>query len=218
MKNLLITVSSLLVLSSCQNQEPLTSEEILAQSIAYHDPGSKWSNLNTKFEIESQSVFNDNNKDTIELRFDILKDKFGYNNYRTNEVVSFEGANCYAHSMKGLCESKGWTKNFYTYIWGLPMKLKDEGTVLSSIVVDTLFFEKPCYALSVKYEAESWLYFINKESSKLEGFQFIFNNDNEKGEYVRNIGNSDMSGVDVPMKRIWYDLKGKELGTDVVVP
>lgn len=219
-KQLIIIVGSLLLLVSCQGSKQLTSEEILEKSITFHDADNLWSGLNTILKIESQSVFNEYNRDTIQLGFDILNDEFRYENYRTNEAISFKKGVCRSimSPRKELCESKGWTKNFYTYIWGLPMKLKDKGTKLNTVVVDTVFFETPCHALNVKYEAEDWLYFINKESFKLEGFQFVFNNDASKGEYVRNIGSTDLSGMNVPTQRIWYDLKGKELGTDIVLP
>ena len=97
------------------------------------------------------------------------------------------------------------------------MKLKDEGTMIDTLYRDTLFFNLPCHVLKVKYEAESWQYYINKESYKLEGFRFEFNNGSGKGEIIRNIGEYDWKGIRIPQKRVWYTLQDSLLGTDIVV-
>lgn len=218
MKNLLIAVGSILCFFSCVEKKELTSVQILEKTIDYHDPKGEWNQANVELSLLSQSVFSEQNKELIHLGIDVPNDSFSYSNTFRNEQVSYAGVECVSESKQGLCAEKQWTKNFYTYIWGLPMKLKDKGTELNSNVIDTVFFEIPCYALNVKYEAENWLYFVNKKSFQLEGFQFIFNKDATKGEVVRNLGTTKLSTINIPSERIWYDLKGKELGTDIVQP
>jgi hypothetical protein len=55
-------------------------------------------------------------------------------------------------------------QNYYTYLYGLPMKLKDPGTI-SSVVNRKNFLGKEYLVLKVKYEesigTDSWYFILN---------------------------------------------------------
>jgi hypothetical protein len=66
-------------------------------------------------------------------------------------------------------------QNYYTYLYGLPMKLKDPGTIISSVVNRKDFLGKE-YLLKVKYEesigTDSWYFYFEPKTYAFKIYQF----------------------------------------------
>ena len=208
-----IYILCLLSIFSCSTA-PKTAEDILNRSIKAHDPEGKWHGFKQAITIKSQSVFSDNQPENLILTLDIAHDYLCYQNDRRKVACCFQNDKTMDMLKNQDCGSYSWTKDFYTYTLGLPMKLQDHNTNLQATFTDTLFNNKECFTLYVNYEKENWEYYINKSNYYLEGFKFVQNNDNTKGEIVVNNGTTTINGVNFSSTKTWYALDGKLIGTD----
>ena len=68
-------------------------------------------------------------------------------------------------------------RNYYTYLYGLPMKLKDPGTIINPTVTTKNFKGKEYLVLTVDYEEpvgkDRWYFYFNPKSYALEVYQFF---------------------------------------------
>jgi hypothetical protein len=113
-------------------------------------------------------------------------------------------------------------KNYYTYLYGLPMKLKDPGTLIDPKVERRSFKGKEYLVLKVKYEEgvgkDIWYFYFDPKSYALKVYQFYHDETKNDGEYILLSGIESAIGIKMPKTRAWYLNKdNKYLGTDVLV-
>jgi len=113
-------------------------------------------------------------------------------------------------------------RNYYVYLWGLPMKLKDPGTIIHSEVQDTSFLEQPVYGVKVTYEEsvgnDIWYFYFDKKNYALSGYRFYHHEADNDGEYISLQGEVEKDGFRLPQIRKWYTHKeGKYLGADILM-
>ena len=209
-----IGYSLLLVLVSCQS-EMLTSGEIAKRCQEHHDPEGDWYNKKFDLVLESKSVFSDNNTEIIELSIDNRTNSFEYNNLCRGVHLEYGPDTCIARNDSSICDDYRWTYNFYPYIWGMASKFFDPGVKVKEAFEEDVVNEVPVYVIHIDYEKENYDFYINRDSYYLEGFRFV-KNDGSGGEVVYNEGSKNVNGILMPVKRTWYDLDMKLLGTDVL--
>jgi hypothetical protein len=112
-------------------------------------------------------------------------------------------------------------QNYYTYLYGLPMKLKDAGTIIHEKVALKKFKEKNYLVLKVSYEKEvgedTWYFYFDPFTYAMEVYQFYHEEEKNDGEFILLSGLETVNGVKMPKKRAWYYNKGeKYLGTDIL--
>jgi hypothetical protein len=112
-------------------------------------------------------------------------------------------------------------KNYYTYLYGLPMKLKDSGTIIDQQTSRKTFKGKEYLVLKASYEKEVgediWYFYFDPESYAMEVYQFFHDESKNDGEYILLTGEEEVSGIKMPKTRAWYYNKDeKYLGTDVL--
>lgn len=224
----------LLILSTTQvfSQE-LTGKQLLEKTIQYHDPnrnwdtfkGTLWVTMKTpnrpnrdseiKIDLPNQyfSVKATSGKNTTEyiVDKDSITIAFNGNDKLTDEVLkknrlSKERANLY--------------KNYYTYLYGLPMKLKDSGTIISETTMKKSFKGKEYLVLKVTYKKEvgkdTWYFYFNPKTYAMEVYQF-FKDKPDSGEYILLTGEETINGIKIPKNRAWYFNKDNGyLGTDIL--
>ncbi len=204
-----------LLLFGCENA-PKTAESILEKSINHHDPNGQWNSFKGQLHIESNSVYSGWKTENLEVEMDIPSNTFTYFNNQRNVEVSFEGDSCLA--TEEICDGYSWTKNFYTYIWGLPMKLHDEGTPLEEEFEVGIFNQRPCYILKANYPDDNWLYYIDKTTHALIGFQFTKGKNTERVYLSKE---KHVEGMLLPSVRKWMEVhedgSEKKLGDDLLV-
>jgi hypothetical protein len=118
------------------------------------------------------------------------------------------------------CERANLYKNYYTYLYGLPMKLKDEGTVIHQKVERKTFKGKEYLVLKATYTAaigkDTWYFYFNPKTYAMEVYQF-FKEAKDSGEYILLGGLETINGIKMPKVRAWYYNKDdKYLGTDIL--
>lgn len=144
--------------------QQLTGLQLLDKSIKYHDPKGNWESLSTQWTFtesrpdgsdsqtlividNANSVFKIKSKrDGLDIAQKVEKDNCTYG------VNGMQPDTAQVRKYRLNCERTQRIRNYYTYLWGLPMKLKDPGTIIHDEVKETTFEGKKCYALKVTYK------------------------------------------------------------------
>ncbi|WP_435313519.1 DUF6503 family protein [Cellulophaga fucicola] len=112
-------------------------------------------------------------------------------------------------------------RNYYTYLYGLPMKLKDNGTIVDPKLYSKKINRKWYKVIKVTYDKEvgkdTWYFYFNPKSLDMEMYQFFHDESKNDGEYILLSNIEIIDGVRMPAVRAWYTNKeDKLLGTDVL--
>jgi len=212
--NLLLPIALLMLSSQCKKSD-LSAADILEKSIAYHDPLTKWSSLKTQMNFEEIHM-----KDSIEVTRETqiwIDNTRGYFkiNRGGDEIHGMAMDSCFIEKGNIDCDRAKRLRNYYVYLWGLPMKLKDAGTLVKNEYNETVWEGEPAYQLQVDYEEDNWSYYFSKENFKLIGYSFIKNDGS--GENILLSEEVQVAEMRLPQKRSWYTLDtNKFLGTDIL--
>ncbi len=210
----------------------LSGSELLDKAIEYHDPSDEWPTLAYRFHVEGSRP--DGSVDTTEFFIDNRKSEFKLVQTRKGIEKSYQvnGETCLlklngsadisketAKANNLTCDRAKRIRNYYTYLWGLPMKLKDPGTLIDSEVVEEQFQGVDCYKMKVTYEKsvgkDIWYFYFKKENYALHGYKFYHDESKNDGEYITLEGEEQISKMKLPKLRKWYYNKDqKYLGTD----
>jgi hypothetical protein len=223
----------LLILGNSVLAQHITSEQLLEKTIAYHDPLTTWPTFRGTLFITTSNP--NNSKRTSEVTLDFPAEYFKL-------IVSQDSIAFQEEWNKGICsltvngntiskedtdktrpncESTVMMKNYYTYLFGLPMKLRDKGVILDRAVHKKTFLGKEYLVLKVTYEEsvgeETWYFYFDPISYALEVYQFYQEESKNDGEYVLLDGLVTVNGMKIPKKRSWFNNKDKKLlGTDLL--
>ena len=203
-----LTLPGLLLFMSClsRSAESISAETIINNSIRFHDPENNWNSFQGKFLFDSRFHFADSNQESIVVTVDVEKNYLKYHNLFRKVDLDFFSDTCILNSSNGSCDGYRWTKNFYTFIWGLPMKLKDPGiSPISKYTVDT-FNHKTCYNVAVHYEAENFQFYFDTTNYQMMGFSFSKNDKSSKGEIIYLDRLIQFQGIKFPKKKTYWVL------------
>ncbi|GGI56016.1 DUF6503 family protein [Winogradskyella haliclonae] len=227
-----------IVISMPIQSQNLTGQQLLEKAINYHDPSGNWStfnghlkvtmttpnqsarvsaiNINLPAEFFSVTAVRNNTSQTYTV--DKTDCALFYNETQLDEAAAKE--------KKMTCERANMYKNYYTYLYGLPMKLEDKGTNIDSKVERKTFKGKEYLVLKATYDAaigsDVWYFYFNPETYAMEVYQFYKTDENGKvkpdsGEYILLTEEDIVNGIKMPKVRAWYYNKDdKYLGTDTL--
>jgi len=217
----------------------ITTTQLLDNAIEYHNPNGDWHSFNNEFTVvmttpnspkrTSKITINlpaeyfsvKATKDTVATTYTVNKGKcqMQYNGKAIDSITAKE--------KKMSCDRATLYKNYYTYLYGLPMKLKDPGTNLSDKVEKKTFKGKEYLVLKVTYDeavgSDIWYFYFNPKTYAMEVYQFFKTDKNGKekpdtGEYILLSEEAVVNGIKMPKVRAWYYNKDdKYLGTDTLV-
>lgn len=227
-------VFSLLVMLFCLGvntfSQELSGKELLDKAITYHDPDGKWpmfsGTLNVTMKTPDQA-----DRESV-IRIDLPKEFFSVTATRNGESTTYtlNRGKCSTSieqpdtsASRTPCETAELYRNYYTYLYGLPMKLKDPGTHISKTVERRNFKGKEYLVLNVTYDeavgSDVWFFYFNPDTYAMEVYQF-FKGDpagegKDTGEYILLTEELNINGLKLPQNRAWYYNKDdKYLGTD----
>lgn len=188
--------------------------DILNKALQYHDPDGLWSKLDATFEfIEKQPDGSERNT-TVKIN---NQTSSYYINRGDQEAYQVEGEQ--VSVLKGSKDAaRGLMfRNYYTYLWGLPMKLQDPGTSLV-LAADTTVQEVPCHVIKVVYEQDTWTYYFDQRTFQMIAYRFIKNDGSGSGENIYLRGEIQVGRMKIPQERSWYTIPDNTfLGTDKLV-
>lgn len=222
----------LLLFSSGAIGQQLTGTQLLDKAIAYHDPQGNWESFignltvtmstpnkpdresHLRIDLPSELFQITMNKDGDQIQQAFIKDSC---QYMINGVESITAADLRKHKIT--CDRTKLWRNYYTYLYGLPMKLKDSGTNIDPVVQEKEFKGKTYKVLKATYDAgvgkDTWYFYFDPETYAMEIYQFFKVEANNDGEYILLTGEEIISGIKMPKTRAWYYNKAdKYLGTD----
>ena len=215
------------------SQKP-TSEQLLEKAIAYHDPNGKWNTFKGGLHITMEIPKKSNRDSNIQI--DLPKEFFSVEAKTDNKIskyiinkdsitIFFNGIK---NPSKDILKAENLSneraklyQNYYTYLYGLPMKLKDSGTIIHDNVVSKNFKGKSYWVLKVSYQKEigkdTWNFYFDKNTYAMEVYQFFHDESKNDGEYILLSGLETINGIKMPKNRAWYMNKDdKYLGTDIL--
>lgn len=211
--------------------QEMTGLQLLEKAIEYHDPNGNWATFSGTFNVTMKTPTKSDRHSMI--RVDLPNEYF--NLFATQDKTSYgyildkEKCQIYYNSSIATedekiannlsCERAKMYQDYYTYLYGLPMKLKDPGTIIHNKVVLKKFKGKDYLVLKVSYEKEvgedTWYFYFDPLTYAMEVYQFYHEEEKNDGEFILLSGLDTVNGVKMPKKRAWYYNKGeKYLGTD----
>lgn len=216
------------------SSQELSGKQLLERAIAFHDPNNNWSVFTGKLEITMQTP---NSSDRIsQIHLDLPRqhfilevekddDRYAYILEKDSCLISFNGmkdiaaADVEKHRLS--CERGRMMKDYYTYLYGLPMKLKDPGTIVDEKVSAKKFKGKEYLVLKVNYEEgvgdDTWYFYFDPSTYAMKVYQFYHDESKNDGEYILLEGIKEVNGIKMPKVREWYYNKNdKYLGTDIL--
>lgn len=230
----LILIFSLFLFSYC-NSPKGPGQQLLDKTITYHDPESNWSSLKTHLFLSSTDTAG---KETLfELEIDNTDGYFSHITHQDGkEIIKGLSGGKEFYLINGKTEISEeerkkyeltpegvkWVHSFYGYLYGLPMKLRDKGAIISDTVSTEAFNRKTYQTLKVTYEPgmgkEVWTFFLDPKTAAMEAYRFMFAPGSDEGEYILLDETLAVEDIKIPKERKWHLVKGnKYLGTDILL-
>ncbi len=215
-----------------KKEAPLSAEDILRGSIAYHDPQSVWETGSFNFDLyESRPG---GSYRVTEIEIDNGNGHFTLNQRRGRDLIhrflspercdtglngSAEISEEDRDRLRLRCEDNSLYSNYYAYLWGLPMKLRDPGTIIDETAHVVDFFGNEYYEIRVTYSEEVgsdiWYFYFDPGSFALSGYRFYHDEAANDGEYILLEDEASVGPLLLPAKRYWYTHQGRRyLGSD----
>ncbi len=210
------------------------AEELLARSIAFHDPERHWGRETAQLswngtgsEGEERSVFD------ISLfpdggRFEMSGRYRGaaieYATAGSTMTVRVDGAEPDAETRERLRLDRDggmFWRDYFGYLAGLPMKLRDAGTIIDPEPTSAQFMGRPVDSIRVTYDPEvggdTWYFYFDPDSAELVGCRFYHDEAANDGEYIVFEGLIEAEEMRIPQKRNWYvNADDRFLGVDLI--
>lgn len=214
--------------------QQLTGEKLLQNAINFHDPNKNWDSFDSRFKVIMETPNSSDRLSVIHLDFlqkqfdlTVTKDDITYR-YKLDKdtcELFLNGSKDFSDSERDkyrlTCKRANMMKDYYTYLYGLPMKLKDPGTNLSSKVEKRPFKGTEYLVLKVTYDEDVgddiWYFYFEPNSFEMKAYQFFHDEAKNDGEFILLEGLEIINGINMPKKRSWYyNTDEKFLGIDIL--
>ena len=212
------------------------AEALIAKSIAYHDPDGRWDTGEIALRIMESRP--NGVARTVEVGMAPGRGRMVVSRETDSEMVTFavvgeeilmravdanEDLDEEALAEHGLdSERVMWLRNYYLFVWGLPMKLRDPGTIVDPEPVADSFDDQEALKVRVTYDPEvggdTWYFYFHPDTARLLGYRFYHDESKNDGEYIHLEGEIENGGLRLPAKRSWFFHSSDEfLGEDEAV-
>ena len=206
---------SLIIISLHGTAQSMTSGQLFQKTINYHDPENQWPLLQQQLFFETDMP--DGTIRNSQVKINNTTGLFEYANAERSFGIKMDS--CYQISGEAqACERIARTRNYYVYLWGLPMKLMDAGTDMDKKVYTETLNDKSYQVLKVTYPDDVWYFYINPETFALEAYKFYKDEPNQKGEIIYLQDEMVVQQMKIPASRAWYRTENDEyLATDRLI-
>lgn len=213
-------IVGLIALISCKN-DALTTHAVVEKAILAHDPHNHWPQLSSRFDM---SIRREGQPDRyFSVLLDNTEQHFEYALNQGDSIIA-QGvvAGTYYYQINGSAQLADSVKEryqlneartqylteVYEYLIGIPMKLKDPGTVIDPGLAEVTFNGENCWVIRVSYdpstEGETWYFYINRATYMLEGYRFYFDESTGDGEFIEVDGYEEVNGLKIAKIKKWY--------------
>ena len=231
---------------SCSPPEPMTNQsqwtakDWIDYSIKHHDPKGNWSQFNSTIESfskvdrggetleESNRNFKmDNGKSYFYLLTSVAEHPLEITIEDDNCTTTWEKKNLTTAEQNRYINNCAYGlnfRNYYRYLVGLPMVLKDDEAIIKPEVEDSNIEGKSYKKITVNYAPlnsnPTWEFYIDPTDGKLIRSVFIrFNNSAAPatGEIIDYPDHQTFQDIKLPKKMLWYHLDKKFLADETYV-
>jgi hypothetical protein len=116
------------------------------------------------------------------------------------------------------CERAMMLRNYYGYLWGLPMKLLDKGTEIEEKYQMEDLNGIQAFVVRVPYEKDIWYFYLHPESYAMVAYKFYQDEEKQQGEIIYLNDEVIIGEMKIPAERSWYRTENDEfLGTDFLL-
>ncbi|MBO6525277.1 MAG: hypothetical protein JJ971_15725 [Balneolaceae bacterium] len=236
MRFTLVVMLFLLGTSSSGLAQEITSEFVLEESMKFHDPESKWSQVTLAIHIQEPRIQNPGRYS--KLIMDMATGSFSLSReYEIGEVeriisdegeaiVLVNGSANYSEEVKeeyrlASSRNEGY-RTFYEMLGGFPMSLrsdlvKDFSRYSNEEVFGTEYFMIE-FTLKESIISDRWQVYFSKKDYSVQALKFVHDDPDEEDEIVLFDGRYFWEGITIPRYRHWYLSESKEyLGSDIIV-
>ncbi len=219
-----------------------TAEEIVKRSVTYHDPEGAWASrpieITAKVRLAERLAAErgyagrtdrflvDNAAKEFRLWTDRAGDRveiIGSDDVFSAKLNdSFDISEEDQQEFRLARERLSFWRDYFTYVYGMPMKLLDPGTILGE-VKRTEFGGHERLSVRVTYSpdvgTDIWYYYFDPQSYALVGCRFYRDEAAKDGEYILYEGEErGPHGLRIPKLRNWHmNIDGEFIASDEVV-
>lgn len=214
----------------------ISGEAVVERSINYHDPTGAWATGRHSLTLYEDRPTASTYRIT-RLTFDHPAGSFTLDQQRDRDhIYRFSSADSCVVRINGAdkpfveamdinllrCQDNERIRNYYTYLWGLPMKLQDDGTRIHPRVYLRDFYGQQLLEVGVSYSPETgsdvWYFYFDPTTYALRGYRFYHDEARNDGEYVLLRDEVELGPLRLPARREWYSNAEREyLGVDEVL-
>lgn len=181
-------------------QSQSEAEKLVNQSIEFHDPKGQWSKLLSDIEITSiverkgviDTSFRSIHLNLAEGKFSMRQDTVLY---------EFPCSNCERATMYN---------SYFRYLLGMPMKLKDPGTIIQEKIDIKKYKGKSYRVVTVNYEPSvgtyTWLFYFEMDSPELRLTEFSKDGTFQNGETIELNNKVRFQKMLLPGQLKWFVL------------
>lgn len=216
-----LTTFLLFLFSTFAFSQDITGNELLEKSIQFHDPENNWPTFNGELLVTMKMPNKPERISNIKIDlpneyFSLQTQKDSINTESTIDKTvchfTVNGKTTVSDSIKTKynlnCKRTNLYKDYYTFLYGLPMKLKDEGTLIEQDVIKKKFKGKDYLVLKVTYlknvGSDVWYIYFNPKTYAMEVYQFFKDETKNDGEYILLTDLETINGIKMPKNRAWY--------------
>ncbi len=234
MKQIICYCLFFLITPSYIYAQTITGQQLLEKSIQYHDPKDKWDTFKGTLPLKETRPNGADRQSTLKLDnkkayFYLDQNREGYRiekmvkgdvcSYKVNGSATV--ADSLVQKFRLTCPQLQRIRNYYVYLWGMPMKLKDPGTQIDKKVSTTTFQGDEVLSMKVTYDKavgeDIWYFYFNPTNYALIGYRFYHDEAVNDGEYIPLVGEEIINGIRFPKARTWYVNKDNRLlGADIL--
>lgn len=227
---------TLITFSYAIQAQTMTAEELLDMSIQFHDPMGRWQTAEMEMVLKMETPNRPVRTSLISINNE--KGSFGVQYVSKGHLIHYkvdglDSAEVLADfeiatgrtdidSLDLTADRARRWRNYYSYLYGLPMKLKDAGTNIAPEVIQDNFNGDEVLAIKVTYEAEVgsdiWYFYFQPNTYAMVGYRFYHDESTNDGEYIILDGMEIQNGLRLPKNRYWYvNEDARFLGADMMI-
>lgn len=215
-------------------QQQTAAEELLARTIAYHDPDGHWFTAALRFDIDmghsewwdrDVDLLIDNSRGIFEAHMTWGEDTVEVERHgndwttRLNGSEQISAAELDHHDLEP--DGLSYWSNYFLFVFGLPMKYRDPGLILDPEPIPMEFEGRDVLALRATFEpdvgSDTWYLFVDPESARLVGCRFFHDESLPDGDTMVFEGEVAAGSIRLPASRTWSsNSDGNLRGTDTI--
>ena len=202
--------------------------------IARHNPRGDWMTSTITMLIETRFPDGKTRRRDIAIDFATARyeERFTANGHQVE--VRLDESNCrltvdgtrdvspeVLAEIKYDCARARMFRDYHSYLWGLPMKLRDPGTIITPQVEQRTFEGRNAWVLHARYAegvgSDRWEFYARPDDFEMIGY--AFEKPDGKGEFIVLEGTLELAdGTRIPKVRTWFLTRDRKLlGTDVLI-